>query len=276
VNDPVEPVAGLPPTPPPLPAAPRFCRACGLPWDPMLAYCPACASAGARPPPAISPLEVHDRSVPFALSLYFAWLTLSLGEVIWILLGGNTVTVDMASTALATVMVFGWCLSSGLVRRAVGAALRHVRPLWCLAGFAIAPFTFAIASAVVYAFNHTFKLHGVRYTDDLFAAGWGWGMSLLLVCVQPAVVEEVAFRGVIFSALRQVLESNEAVLVSALMFMIIHLSVPSFPHLLLIGLALGWLRVRTGSLVPGMCLHFTHNLLCIVSERWPMHHGIFT
>ena len=126
----------------------------------------------------------------------------------------------------------------------------------------------AAASGVLYVCKRAFNLPQIRYTDDIFAAGWGWGMSILLVCVQPAVVEEVAFRGVIFSALREALESGEAIIVSALMFMILHLSVPSFPHLLLIGLALGWLRAKTGSLVPGMCLHFTHNLLCILSERW--------
>jgi len=42
--------------------------------------------------------------------------------------------------------------------------------------------------------------------------------------------------------------------------MMIHLSVPSFPHLFLMGLALGYLRSRTGSLYAGMVLHFTHNL----------------
>jgi membrane protease YdiL (CAAX protease family) len=201
--------------------------------------------------------------------MYFAWLVLSVFVIIWSLLEGDPVQIDMVTSATAAVMVGVWCVPMA-VRRAVGAGLRHVRPLWCLAGIAVAPVTFAAATAVVYAFNTTFELEEIRYTDDLFAAGWGWGMSILLICVQPAVVEEVAFRGVIFSALRQVLESGEAVIVSALMFMIIHLSVPSFPHLLLIGLALGWLRVRTGSLIPGMCLHFTHNLLCIVWERWPM------
>jgi membrane protease YdiL (CAAX protease family) len=163
--------------------------------------------------------------------------------------------------------VLAWCVPAA-ARHAVAEGLRRARPLWCVAGAALGVVTFSVACALVYGFNHFFELEEYSYSDHLFDAGWGWGMSILVVAVQPAVFEELAFRGVVFSALRRVLESGEAVLVSALMFMILHLSVLSFPHLLLIGVVLGWLRVRTGSLLPGMFLHFTHNLLCVAWERY--------
>jgi membrane protease YdiL (CAAX protease family) len=50
--------------------------------------------------------------------------------------------------------------------------------------------------------------------------------------------------------------------------MILHLAIPSFPHLFVMGVALGWLRVHTGSLYPGMLLHFCHNLICVGWEYW--------
>ena len=82
------------------------------------------------------------------------------------------------------------------------------------------------------------------------------------------MVEELAFRGFIQSSLMRVLGTYESVFVSALMFGILHLSIPSMPHLFLIGVVLGWLRVRTGSLYPGMLMHLTHNLLVVLAERW--------
>jgi membrane protease YdiL (CAAX protease family) len=282
VDEPTDPLIGLPAppaVPPPLPeapqaplppvarTAPRFCRTCGSAWDPAWAVCAVCAPPAGVVPVATDERPAKGRSVHYALSLYFAWLALSFCVIVAALLDANPVTNDMVSSAVAAVMVAAWCVPAA-ARRAVAEGLRRVQPLWCLLGIAIAPLTFAAATGVLYVCKKAFNIPTIRYTDDLFAAGWGWGMSILLVCVQPAVVEEVAFRGVIFSALREALESGEAVIVRALMFMILHLSVPSFPHLLLIGLALGWLRARTGSLLPGMCLHFTHNLLCIVSERW--------
>jgi membrane protease YdiL (CAAX protease family) len=83
----------------------------------------------------------------------------------------------------------------------------------------------------------------------------------------PAVFEELAFRGVILTSLTRVMGSTEAGVVSAFMFMVLHLSVPSFPHLLLMGLALAYIRLKSGSVLPGMLLHFTHNLLCVVAEH---------
>jgi membrane protease YdiL (CAAX protease family) len=55
-----------------------------------------------------------------------------------------------------------------------------------------------------------------------------------------------------------------------MMFMILHLSIPSAPQLLLLGIVIGILRVRSGSLWPCVLMHFTHNAMCIAFERWMM------
>ncbi|NQT11773.1 MAG: CPBP family intramembrane metalloprotease, partial [Planctomycetes bacterium] len=67
-------------------------------------------------------------------------------------------------------------------------------------------------------------------------------------------------------ALQGTLGPRDALIVSALMFMVLHVAVLSFPHLLLMGLVLGYLRMKSGSLYPCMVLHFTHNLLVILVE----------
>ena len=96
---------------------------------------------------------------------------------------------------------------------------------------------------------------------------------VLTICVQPAIFEELAFRGAIMSALGKFLSSTEVVFVSSAMFAILHLSIPSLPHLFLMGVALAYLRQWCGSLYPGMLLHFCHNFLVVLSERygsaWP-------
>ena len=42
---------------------------------------------------------------------------------------------------------------------------------------------------------------------------------------------------------------------------------------LVTGVALAWLRIKTGSLLPGMLTHFMHNLLVLLAERydWGLH-----
>jgi hypothetical protein len=89
----------------------------------------------------------------------------------------------------------------------------------------------------------------------------------VLIAVQPAVFEELAFRGSIQSSMQGVLRRREAVVVTALMFAILHLQFLALPHLIVMGLMLGWLRQASGSLYPGMVLHFVHNLIVLLDER---------
>ncbi len=37
-----------------------------------------------------------------------------------------------------------------------------------------------------------------------------------------------------------------------------------FPHRFVSGLIFGWLRLRSGSLLPGMLAHFLHNALSLI------------
>jgi membrane protease YdiL (CAAX protease family) len=91
-----------------------------------------------------------------------------------------------------------------------------------------------------------------------------WHMQMLLNVVNPAIIEEIAFRGIIFGALLRSLRGWETVVVTALMFMVLHLNVPTFPHLLLGGICFGVLRLKSGSWLPGVFMHFMHNFLATV------------
>ena len=91
----------------------------------------------------------------------------------------------------------------------------------------------------------------------------GWQLATLAVV--PAACEEWFFRGYLISGLRTRLSSLEAVLVSAALFGLFHVIVRDMLFLErflpsgFLGLMLGWLAVRTGSIWPGMLLHVLHN-----------------
>ncbi len=51
---------------------------------------------------------------------------------------------------------------------------------------------------------------------------------------------------------------------SALIFAIVHLNPAQMPHAFLIGLLLGWLYMRTGSIVPGVAYHWANNTAAYV------------
>lgn len=255
------------------PAPPRFCNTCGAPLHPdWVDACPHCAARHARALQAPAASIAKNTPINSAIALYFAFLGASVVMMIAIFAGANAVTTDFVISALCSVLVVAWCV---VARRDVAPALaRSGNPLWYPAAIGGAVATFTIASIALFLLSHLLHVPQLRMTDEFVHQGYRLPTLILCIAVQPGVIEELAFRGVILTGLQHVLSPWESIFVSALMFMIIHLSVPSFPHLFVIGMALGWLRVQTGSLYPGMLLHFTHNLLCVVFELWRPFDGI--
>lgn len=105
-----------------------------------------------------------------------------------------------------------------------------------------------------------------RVTDEMQRHDYSLWQLLVLSSVMPAIIEEIAFRGVIYDRLRSVLGEREGWLVQAAFFSILHLSPVIFPTHFAMGLILGWLRMRSGSLLPGMILHAAWNAAVILLE----------
>ncbi len=80
----------------------------------------------------------------------------------------------------------------------------------------------------------------------------------LVLGVTPGICEELFFRGLVFSGLRR-LGVWPAVLGSALLFALAHASIYRLMPTFILGMVLGVLRWRSGSIVPGMVMHAINN-----------------
>jgi membrane protease YdiL (CAAX protease family) len=89
---------------------------------------------------------------------------------------------------------------------------------------------------------------------------------LLLVSVVPAIIEELAFRGVIQSSLEKVFDARDAWIIQAALFSVLHLLPINFPSHFLMGLCFGYARNRTRSLYPGMLMHASWNAFVVLRE----------
>lgn len=109
-------------------------------------------------------------------------------------------------------------------------------------------------------------------------AGWKSVPTWLIVLtlgVVPGICEECFFRGYLFNGLRDHFKAFGAIVVTAVAFGLFHvvLAGGAAPERLLpstlMGILLGWLRWRTGSLVPSIILHVLHNssLLLVAQSR---------
>ena len=93
--------------------------------------------------------------------------------------------------------------------------------------------------------------------DMILGNRWGYVTIGLLAPLS----EEIVMRGGI---LKELLKSTKlspwgAIAISALFFSLIHMNPAQMPHAFVIGLLLGWMYWRTGSILPGVAYHWANN-----------------
>jgi membrane protease YdiL (CAAX protease family) len=89
-------------------------------------------------------------------------------------------------------------------------------------------------------------------------------VSLTVIALLPGAAEETVMRGVLLPSLVAPLGRAGAVAGAALLFALMHLDAYRFLFTLTIGIALGILRLRTGSLSPPIVTHASLNALTFV------------
>jgi membrane protease YdiL (CAAX protease family) len=91
-----------------------------------------------------------------------------------------------------------------------------------------------------------------------------WGGILRIVIIAP-IIEELIFRGVIMSGFSRIYHPVWAIFFSALLFALFHLNPWQFAAAFALGLILGWIRIRTGSVLACIAGHAIHNGLVFLS-----------
>ena len=99
-------------------------------------------------------------------------------------------------------------------------------------------------------------------------------VSVLLICVQPAIFEELFFRQMMLGVFRKHMNLHLALWVTAGLFGCAHLGqlfsltmVVVIPYLCVAGALFGYARVY-GGLPLAMLLHFIHNFVVVTYDAW--------
>ena len=95
----------------------------------------------------------------------------------------------------------------------------------------------------------------------------------LAVCIFAPLVEELVFRGAILRVLLDGMRHHwGAIVVSALIFAVVHVNPAQMPHAFCIGLLIGWMYYRTRSVIPGIMLHWVNNTVayavCVIYPQY--------
>ncbi|MDH3591121.1 MAG: ABC transporter permease subunit, partial [Planctomycetota bacterium] len=94
-------------------------------------------------------------------------------------------------------------------------------------------------------------------------------MFLCMLAVVPPICEEFLCRGFLLSSFRARFGAKGAVVLSAALFAALHLDVYRLPSTFLAGLILGFILVRTGSILPAILFHMAFNGTIAVAQFVP-------
>ena len=94
---------------------------------------------------------------------------------------------------------------------------------------------------------------------------FGMGVAFISTVVVAPLVEEFAFRGAVLGSLRKY-GDGLAIIVSAVMFGLVHGNIRQIPFAFLSGVVLGFITVKSGSLWMGILAHAVNNGIAFASS----------
>jgi membrane protease YdiL (CAAX protease family) len=245
------------------------CSYCGEPLDQRVYFCLRCAKPHKHPdsllPASLPTYEDNETKLRTKAgpvwTIYFTYLTvIFIGSFLGFGLWGEE---DMEPQFLAVEMA--------LVITTLVFMIRYwsdVKPLVCKMGL-VHPATWIGLALLIPLLLLNFGYHSL-ITElaaaededfmDYFSSSWG---PLLFICIMPAIVEELGFRGIIQHQFEKIVSPRGAIFVASVAFSAAHFNVLSAPYLLLVGILLGWMKWKTGSIYPSMAAHFLHNYVVV-------------
>jgi membrane protease YdiL (CAAX protease family) len=93
-------------------------------------------------------------------------------------------------------------------------------------------------------------------------------IAIISVGIIPAFAEELFFRGLILDGLKNNYSKRKAIIISALLFGIVHLNPWQFYGAFIIGLISAWICIETNSILLSIYIHFFNNVLYTITVRY--------
>lgn len=245
----------------------------GLGWAAAAAVALALALGAAALGRALPASRALDLLGSFLLLLPAGWLA-SVGLLV--VTAGPAALVDIVAGVVTEALVHSSV--AGAVAGQVGAlgwlwgrraAVAWVRPpAWgWAAGVAVGTANLALAAAVSALAERLGGDPPSQVFAEVLATGAGPGawLARASLAVVPPLAEELVFRGQLHGLVARARGERAAILLGGAVFGALHLADPSVvPQLVLFGLALGWLRARTGSVGPAIVAHLVNNAVAVL------------
>ncbi len=113
-------------------------------------------------------------------------------------------------------------------------------------------------------FVSTYDIEFSQYDADIPQSIGEFFLYVFQIAIIPAIVEEVAIRGIIMPPLRKY-GDRFAIVMSAVIFALMHSNITQIPFAFVAGLALGYFSIATGSVWTAVAIHAANNFIAVLS-----------
>lgn len=249
------------------------CHYCGSPLSSMFYFCTSCGTPYKdietmlvpSSPPILTESDRIQLKAPAVWPLFWTYVAVLLGVAILTSLLFTEDRPELSMLFGDAVIFVTTCIFAAMYWRSLNVQFKTFgfnRPE-ALMGFGL----LIVALAINFGyFEFLRNLLGGEAGDPmskLRESGVGEMTLVICYCVLPGITEEIAFRGLLQHWLATAIAPMRALILASFLFAILHFNLLGLPYLFAVGMLLGWVKWKTGSLYPGMLLHFLHNLVVI-------------
>ena len=122
----------------------------------------------------------------------------------------------------------------------------------------------AMLVTMVIAYFFPQQIYGASESTGAAMAGLPIGLSLFLMALTPAICEEMAFRGALFSCFRSAPSRWIGLVAVSVIFAAFHGSVWRMLTITILGLGLGYVLMETENMFYNMFFHFINNAVPVL------------
>lgn len=218
------------------------------------------------------------------------WLLVSTTLVslvfqIVLLIIAKIMSVDVATFADNTIVTIINCCLTPVTMLVFFFAYNYKHKIKCAEAvtdgekISLLPISISIVLAIIAIFlftpfmnliNNAFQMWGyvvdnsIPMQDLMTDNGWYFLLGIVIFALLPAISEELIFRGIVQKSLSSRYKGHVVIIMTALIFTLIHGSLNQTLYQFLIGIMLSFLSLVGGSVVYSTILHFLNNTLVLV------------
>lgn len=126
-----------------------------------------------------------------------------------------------------------------------------------------------LAQFILYLFPENMEV--AEALSEFITGDYPFILSLLVFALLPAICEEALFRGFLMTAFKDKKAILRAIILSSLLFGVMHIDFIRIIPTTILGLALGYAVYCTGSIFIPMLMHFLNNGIVLFSGYFPEH-----